>query len=59
MVLNPSGAIVWNLLDGTRTVDEVSAELAEHFGIPLDMARDDALDLLRGLIETDMAHAVD
>lgn len=40
------GAMVWDCLDGAATVDEVSADLAYAFGVPVDVVRPDVEDLL-------------
>ena len=55
-LLNPTGAIVWRLLDGESRLDEVSADLAEVFGVSLEEVLADVVALVqelgqRGLLE--------
>ena len=39
--LNEVGAAVWNLLDGTRTVEEVRDRIVEQFEVTPDVAEGD------------------
>jgi len=55
-LLNPTGAIVWKLLDGETRLDELSADLAEVFGAGVDEVLADVVLLVqelgqRGLLE--------
>jgi len=55
-LLNPTGAIVWKLLDGETRLDEISADLAEVFGAGVDEVLADVVMLVqelgqRGLLE--------
>ena len=59
MVLNGTGAMVWGLLDGTRNIDEIAAEVAAHYQISLETAHSDAEELLRALLEAGVAHTAD
>ena len=45
--LNPVAAIVWQCLDGHATVADLVADLADGFGAPLDVVRDDVLEMIR------------
>ena len=36
LILNGSGAVIWQLLDGTRSVGDVTRAVAEHFGVSTD-----------------------
>jgi hypothetical protein len=49
--LDPLGALVWQLLDGSATVDELVEDLAEGFGAPEDRVRGDLAALLEKLEE--------
>lgn len=56
MGLNPVGSFVFGLLDGVRTVETLSAAVAERFQIDPERARDDVSAFLadlqrRGLLE--------
>ena len=35
-VTNPTAQLIWELCDGTHTVDDISQELHAHFSIPLE-----------------------
>jgi hypothetical protein len=55
-LLNPTGAIVWRLLDGETRLDELSADLAEVFGVGVEEVLADVVALVhelgqRGLLE--------
>lgn len=47
--LNPTATIVFQLCDGTATVREMSSEISEVFGIPVDDVEREVRALLRGL----------
>ncbi len=56
MGLNPTGSFVWGLLDGKRTLAEISAAVAERFQVPAERAVADVSQFAamlseRGLIE--------
>jgi hypothetical protein len=58
--LNASARAIWELCDGSRTFDEICAELAEAAGVPADALRTDvatAIDKFHelGLVENDGA----
>jgi coenzyme PQQ biosynthesis protein PqqD len=44
--LDEVGARVWELVDGTRTVTDVVAQLAQEFDAPSETIRDDVVELL-------------
>jgi len=48
-LLNPTGAIVWGLLDGETRLDELSADLAEAFGVGVEEVLADLVALVREL----------
>ncbi len=35
-VINPTAQLIWELCDGTHTVDEIVQELRAHFSIPVE-----------------------
>jgi hypothetical protein len=49
--LNEVGGRIWELADGTRSVDQIATALVDEFEAPLDEVRADALDLLQQLAE--------
>ncbi|MGH9297048.1 MAG: PqqD family protein [Acidimicrobiales bacterium] len=55
-LLNPSGAIIWQLLDGEASLEELVVDLAEAFHVDTGTVESDVLTLVRelgrrGLIE--------
>jgi thiol-disulfide isomerase/thioredoxin len=46
-ILDPVGSIVWNCLDGQGTLAELADELAEAFGAPAEVVRQDVLEMVR------------
>jgi PqqD family protein of HPr-rel-A system len=48
-VLNATGAYVWHLCDGSRTLESIAGLVAEHFGIDHARALQDASTLLDDL----------
>jgi hypothetical protein len=53
-VLNPSGIIVFSMLDGTHDIDEIAARVAEEFEIDLPAARADVVSFLDELSRAGM-----
>lgn len=51
ILLNSSAGAVWNLCDGTHTVDEMVTELAETYPDGAAVIRDDVRETLRKLAE--------
>jgi peroxiredoxin len=54
--LNQIGTIVWDTFDGSATLEELVADLAEAFGADVEVVREDVLELTRqigraGLLE--------
>ena len=48
-VLNEVGARIWELSDGTRTIAEISEQLAQEFEVDIQKAQDDAVIFLQQL----------
>jgi hypothetical protein len=44
--LDPVATLVWQCLDGRATVDEIAADLAPAFAVPVDRARRDVADVV-------------
>lgn len=51
LALNPTGAAVWELLDGERTAADVARILHEATGVEVEAARRDVEALLLALAE--------
>ena len=51
IVLNKTGAAVFQMLDGKRTLGEIAAALSESYGISLECARRDVLAFVGKLLE--------
>jgi hypothetical protein len=49
--LNETAAFAWNLLDGQRTLAEISAEIAAEFEVSPEQAQADLLELVAQLLE--------
>lgn len=47
--LNPIGTIVWQCFDGTASLDELIADLADAFGADPDVVANDVIELSRAL----------
>lgn len=45
--LNPVAALVWQCFDGEASLDDLVADLADGFGAPADVVRDDLLTMTR------------
>ena len=59
-MLNPTGSRIWELADGTRTVDEIVNVLVDEYDVDAARAQQTTLDLLgeldeKGLIAWDSA----
>lgn len=52
---NASGAVVWALLDGRRTVADISREVEREFGLTPEQAVSDVLAFLAELCEKNLA----
>lgn len=50
-MLNPTGSRIWQLADGTRTVDEIAAVLAQEFAVTQAQARANADEFIAALVE--------
>ena len=56
-VLNEVGAAIWNLIDGKRNVQQISAEICNQFDVDLSVIETDAVQFItelseRGIITT-------
>jgi len=55
LYLNETGALIWELCDGTRTVAEVIAVLSEQYPESRALIHDDVLNLIHRLISNGIA----
>jgi hypothetical protein len=53
-LLDPVASIVWNLLDGTATLRQICADVADAFYTSEDRVRDDVLRLVSDLANHDL-----
>ncbi len=51
IVLNRTGAQVFRMMDGSRTLGEIAEVLSEQYGIPVEQAQRDVLALAGKLLE--------
>lgn len=58
MVLNETGAVVWNLSDGDHDIQDIVNELTEKFDVSPVAARKDVEHLYTELIEAGVAQPV-
>ncbi len=49
VVLNETGRCIWNLLDGTHSVEDIAGALTERFEVDGDHARCDAVEFINQL----------
>jgi Coenzyme PQQ synthesis protein D (PqqD) len=47
--LNEVGGAIWQLIDGTRTVEEIAAVICDEYDVSPEEAAKDVLDLLMSL----------
>lgn len=57
-LLNATGALVWEQLDGTRSVAELGAAVAEKFAIAPVQGTADVVQFLSSLLERNLAEQV-
>lgn len=50
-VLNDTGARVWQMADGRRTLGDIAQELVKEWGVEVARAQADVLKLARQLVE--------
>lgn len=48
-LLDPIGSIVWSCFDGSGDLDDLAEALAGEFGAPIDVVRNDVLELTRNV----------
>jgi hypothetical protein len=49
-VLNPTGARIWEMIDGRRTVAELAADIAAKYGIKATRAQADTISFCEDLV---------
>lgn len=52
--LNTTGSRIWNLLDGTRSLDDVCRLLAEEHELPLEEVISDVEPFVRDLVDREL-----
>lgn len=52
--LNDSGWLVWEFLDGSHTLADIARDLAAHFRIPEERARQDVGAMIRDLEKAEL-----
>ena len=50
--LNETGSFVWQAIDGSKTVEEIAAAMAEQFEVSPDDAARDVAELVGSMIES-------
>ena len=53
-VLNPVGTRVWELSDGSHTIQQIVEEIADEFEVNLEQAREDVVEFLETLVQNKM-----
>lgn len=53
-VMNPIATLIWQQLDGQVTLEQLSVDLSEVFGAPLDVVRTDVLQVVRTFHEDEL-----
>ncbi len=51
IVLNATGALILQMADGTRSLRDIAAAVAEHFGAELDVVEPDVLNFAEMLVQ--------
>ena len=54
-VLNPLAEFIWQRLDGEHTLEDIHAEIVEHFDVAPERARGDAVDFVDQLLANGLA----
>lgn len=47
--LNDTGSRIWELIDGTNSVEQIAAKIAEEFDVTIDAARADVEEFIAEL----------
>lgn len=50
--LNTTGAVIWEKLDGTKSLDVIISETAQDFDISYDQIKADVIELVEKLLKT-------
>lgn len=53
-VLNSVGATVWDLMDGTRSLDDIVTQCAEVYQVDRERVEEDVKHYVQSLLERDM-----
>lgn len=49
--LNASGSLLWTAIDGSKTAAQLANTLSDTYGVDIDTALQDTLELFRALLE--------
>lgn len=50
-VLNEVGARIWELMDGSRRVAEIAAQISREYQVSVEEAQRDAWEFIQGLVD--------
>ncbi len=53
------GGFIWSRLDGSKTLDEIAAEISCEFEVTVSRARDDLSRFVRDLVQRNLARLED
>lgn len=56
--LSATGSRIWALLDGKRTLYEISSELEQSFNAPITLIQEDVLGFINELTSRSMVHVL-
>lgn len=51
MTFNEVGADVFNMLDGTKSVDDIAKKIADDYGVPVERVKTDVENLIKKMKE--------
>lgn len=57
-VLNETGAAIWERLDGTRTLQEITGDLLHDYEVPPEQLEQDVQELVNDLLSIQAIHPV-
>lgn len=49
-VFNKVGTVIWELIDGSRSVNDIAETLSERYEVPVETAREDACEFIETLV---------
>ena len=57
-VLNDTGAVIWERLDGTRSLQEIAGDLLHDYEVPAEQLERDLQELVNDLLSIQAIHPV-